>query len=182
MRRAKSLERTLMLGKIEGRRRRGRQRWDGITDLMDMSLSKLQEIVKDREAWHAAVHRVTKSWTRLSDWTNCMSSTQSGVCIKDVVTIGVLRFMGSQRVGHDWVTRVNWTELFWGITGIFFLNLLWRVIMRIGNNICATPGTKTQKMLLLISPLWTCIMWPLRKSEFLEHYPASSIHSFNTYY
>ena len=65
-----SSKRTLMLGKIEGRRRRGRQRmrWlDGVTDLRDMDLSKLQEIVKDREAWHSAVHGVTKSQTQLSN-------------------------------------------------------------------------------------------------------------------
>ena len=99
-----SLEKTLMLGKIGGGRKRGWQRTrklDGITDSMDMSLSKLRELVMDREAWSAAVHGISKSWTSLSDWTELMHSSILAWRIPWTEEPGGLQSVGSPKVGHN---------------------------------------------------------------------------------
>ena len=104
--RADSLEKNLMMGKIGGRRRRGQQRMrrlDGIINLLDMNLSKLQELVMDREAWCAAVHRVTKSQTWLSNWTELRSHKHfpSGLVVKNLPA----------NMQETWVQSLGWEDL-----------------------------------------------------------------------
>ena len=152
MQRANPLEKTLMLGKTEGRRRRGWQiiRWlDGIPNSMDISLSKPQKMVKDREAWGATVHEVTKSQTRLCDWT-----TKAALVIKNLpANAGDLRGIDVEMVGwHHWLNGHEFEQTQGDSEGQGSLacSTGWQ---RVGHNWVSEQQQLTNKLMMVI-PRW----------------------------
>ena len=130
MRRADSFEKTLMLGKIEGRRRRGRQRmrWlDVIIDSMDMSLSKFQELVMDREAWRAVIHEVAKCRTQMSDWTELKVSQNDQSIISTSYSVRFTGFSPISFLGSNFQksSRMLSSSFFLSFPSFIFFSILW---------------------------------------------------------
>ena len=175
MRRADSLEKTLMLGKTEGRRRRGwqRMRWlDGIMDSIDMSLSKLQEIVKDREAWRTAVHGITKSRTQLNDWT---TTKTEGKEEKDQQSqAGV----PERRAGSCWCPESCWSPTPWGMGGVNESPLTKHPQAQseqqagnVASVVSATPEHRTQ---ILLKGSWTVTTETKERCRQYPHYRGNA--------
>ena len=156
-----TLDKTLMLGKIEGRRRRGQQRMrqlDGITDSMDISLSKLQDMVRDREAWHAAIHAVTKSQIQLSDWT---TNFLPGILYSKIVSSlsGIPSAWGKCKVLSTYASHFSLVSLF-HCMGFECTSALWLLMP-----FCLESSAITSVMYTVITPILSSFIYSLRYED-----------------